>query len=107
MITCLLKAKLEHNQDGRGTETKKSPEQHSIVIHTEFRMLGYSINTWHKLKTESGYKWNIFEVFMLKSTPGCNPFAGIQAEHFLKPKRRDALKVNILYMKNQTKTTSY
>lgn len=101
MITCLLKAKLEHNQDGQGTETKKSPEQHSIVIHTEFRMLGY------KLKTESGYKWNIFEVFMLKSTPGCNPLAGIQAEHFLKPKRRDALKVNILYMKNQTKTTSY
>lgn len=25
----------------------------------------------------------IFEVFMLKSTPGCDSSAGIQAEHFL------------------------
>ena len=33
--------------------------------------------------TESGYKPNIFEVFMLKSTPGCNSSAGIEAEHFL------------------------
>ena len=32
---------------------------------------------------ESGYKSDIFEVFMLQSTPGCNSFAGVQAEHFL------------------------
>jgi len=28
---------------------------------------------------ESGYKFNVFEVFMLHSDPGGNSFAGIQA----------------------------
>lgn len=32
---------------------------------------------------KSGYKFNVFEVFMLKSAPSSNSFAGIQVKHAL------------------------
>ena len=54
--------------------TQSKPIEFYTLIYILLQQNGYR---------ESGYKPNIFEVFMLKSTPGCNSSAGIEAEHFL------------------------